>query len=282
MAGMVGIGRRQRRPLLAGVGLALVASALTWVVAETVLTSLARYGERLEAVVSLVAIGVLLLILNWFYHRVYWQEHLQELHGRKRKLVAGATGALTLAQVAGLALLGFTSVYREGFETVLFLQALTLEAGVPTVLEGVAIGLGATLAVGFLVVVLERKLPHKKMLIATGLLITAVLAVLVGKTVQTMQVVGWIPVAPVDGLTLPYWAGLWFGVHPTWQGLIAQVAAIVFVLGSYFAAESLRKRRRARILERDIASRPALQPTLDARVHSDVARREPVGGRVAP
>ena len=44
-------------------------------------TSLARYGERLEAVVSLVAIGVLLLILNWFYHRVYWQENLQDLHG---------------------------------------------------------------------------------------------------------------------------------------------------------------------------------------------------------
>jgi high-affinity iron transporter len=277
MAGMVGLRRRQRRPLLAGVGLALVASALTWVVAETVLTSLARYGERLEAVVSLVAIGVLLLILNWFYHRVYWQEHLQELHGRKRRVVAGATGALTLAQVAGLALLGFTSVYREGFETVLFLQALTLEAGVPTVLEGVAVGLAATLAVGVLVVALERKLPHKKMLIATGVLITAVLVVLVGKTVQTMQVVGWAPVTPVEGLTVPYWAGLWFGVHPTWEGLTAQVLAAAFVVGSYFAAEALRRRRRARILNAPAARREAL----DARLHADVAhRREPVGDRV--
>jgi high-affinity iron transporter len=282
MAGMIGIQRRQRRPLLAGVAVALVASALTWVVAETVLTSLARYGERLEAVVSLVAIGVLLLILNWFYHRVYWQEHLQGLHGRKRRLVGGATGALTAAQVTGLAVLGFTSVYREGFETVLFLQALTLEAGVPTVLEGVAIGLAATLAVGVLVVALERKLPHKRMLIATGLLITAVLVVLVGKTVQTMQVVGWIPVAPVEGVTLPYWAGLWFGVHPTWQGLTAQTLAAVFVIGSYFAAEALRRKRRARILNAPIMEPEPGTEQLAERLHPHLpkrAEREPVGDR---
>ena len=286
MAGMVGVQRRQRRPLWAGVVLALAASAVTWVIAETVLTSLARYGERLEAVVSLVAIGVLLLILNWFYHRVYWQEHLQELHGRKRRVLAGgAVGALTFAQVAGLALLGFTSVYREGFETVLFLQALTLEAGVPTVLEGVAIGLAATFAVGFLVVALERKLPHKKMLIATGVLITAVLAVLVGKTVQTMQVVGWAPVSPVEGLTVPYWAGLWFGIHPTWEGLGAQAFAAVFVVGSYFAAEALRRKRRARILNAPISAPEPAVEALDERLQADLPRRaerEPVGSRVSP
>ncbi len=138
MASLVGAQRRYRRPMFFGVGLALIASAITWVVAQTVLTSLQRYGEKLEAIVSLVAIGVLLLILNWFYHRVYWQENLQSLHQRKRRVLAGAGLSLATAQVAGLVLLGFTSVYREGFETVLFLQAMTLEAGAVTVLEGVA------------------------------------------------------------------------------------------------------------------------------------------------
>lgn len=51
----------------------------TWGIAQTVLGSLSRYGEKLEAVVSLVAIAVLLVILNWFYHRVYWSEHLAGL-----------------------------------------------------------------------------------------------------------------------------------------------------------------------------------------------------------
>ena len=162
MASLVGAQRHFRRPIFAGVGLALVASAVTWVVAQTVLTSLAAYGERLEAIVSLVAIGVLLLILNWFYHRMYWQENLQGLHQKKRRVLAGAGLSLAAAQVVGLVLLGFSSVYREGFETVLFLQAMTLEAGALTVLQGVALGLAAVVAVFVLVIALERKLPAQE------------------------------------------------------------------------------------------------------------------------
>jgi high-affinity iron transporter len=243
-ASLVGDRRGFRRPIMLGVGLALVASAITWLVAQTVLTSLARYGEKLEAVVSLVAIGVLLLILNWFFHKMYWQENLQSLHQRKRRILAGAGLSLAAAQVVGLVLLGFTSVYREGFETVLFLQAMTLEAGALTVLQGVALGMAGVVGVFFLVVTLERKLPHKKLLVATGVLITGVLVVMVGTTVQTMQKVGWLGVSPIEGLELPYWAGLWLGVFPTWQGLIAQTAAVVFVVGSYITAEGIRKRRR--------------------------------------
>jgi high-affinity iron transporter len=248
MASLVGAQRRHRRPLLAGVGVALAASAVTWVVAQTVLGSLAGWGEKLEAVVSLVAIAVLLLILNWFYHRVYWQENLQDLHRKKKRILVGASAGVLTAQALGLVMLGFSSVYREGFETVLFLQALTLEAGAWTVLQGVALGFAGVLGVFFLVVALERRLPHKKMLIATGILITWVLVVLVGQTVQTMQVVGWVPVTPVEGFQPPYWAGVWLGVYPTWEGLVAQAGAAAFVVGSYLAAEALRKRRRARLV----------------------------------
>ena len=282
MASLVGAQRHYRRPMFVGVGLALVASALTWVVAQTVLTSLAVYGEKLEALVSLVAIGVLLLILNWFYHRVYWQENLQCLHQKKRRVLAGAGLSLAAAQVVGLVLLGFSSVYREGFETVLFLQAMTLEAGAVTVLEGVLLGLAAVVAVFVLVIALERKLPHKKMLMATGLLITWVLVVMVGTTVQTMQKVGWIAVTPIEGLELPYWMGLWLGIFPTWQGVLAQAAAVVFVLGSYVAAEALRKHRRvARLTTVSAAAESLLASAEPDAVRLPTVERvaEPVGTR---
>ena len=229
-------------------------------VAQTVLGSLARYGEKLEAIVSVIAIGVLLLILNWFYHRVYWAEHLADFHKRKQRILRGSHVGFISAQVLGLALLGFSSVYREGFETVLFLQALTLEAGILAVLPGVMLGLAATLAVGGLTIVLERKLPHRKMLIATGILMTWVLVILVGTTVQTFQVVGWLPVTPIEGLQLPYWAGAWLGVYPTWEGVTAQVGAAVFVVGSYLAAERLRARKRRRIISSvPVSAAPAVQ-----------------------
>ncbi|MDB5044213.1 MAG: iron permease, partial [Deinococcus sp.] len=61
-----------RRPMWVGAAGAFVATAATWFVMQQALSLLGRYGEKLEAVVSLIAIGVLLLIMNWFFHQVYW------------------------------------------------------------------------------------------------------------------------------------------------------------------------------------------------------------------
>ena len=230
--------------LLLGAGAAVLASIATFVVAKTLLSSLVHYGEKLEAVVSLVAIAVLLLILNWFFHRVYWADHLAGLHGRKKQILKGAGFSVAAAQLAGLATLGFTAVYREGFETVLFLQALVLEAGAVSVVEGALVGALGVAAVGVLTIALQRKLPHKRMLELTAVMILGVLVIMVGKTIQVCQVVGWLPVHPIGEFQLPYWAGLWFGVFPTWEGIGAQLGAAAFVIGSYAGAEWLRARRR--------------------------------------
>jgi high-affinity iron transporter len=224
--------QRYRRPMWLGAGLAFAASGLTWLVAQELLATLARYGERLEAVVSLLAIGVLLLITNWFFHKVYWTGWMANFHQQKRRIL-GADTSLQL----GLLTLGFTSMYREGFESVLFLQALVLEGGTAVVLAGVALGLAATGLIGFLVFALQARLPHRKMLIFTGVLIGFVLLVMVGNTVHVWQVVGWLPIHPIRTLTLPYWAGNWFGLYPTWEGIIAPTAAAVFLICSYYIAE---------------------------------------------
>ena len=97
------------------------------------MTGLARYGEKLSAVVGLIAIGMLLVILNWFFHKTYWTGHLAGLHGKKQAMLVG--GGVAFAQLLALGTLGFTSVYREGFETVLFVQALVLATDVATVLH---------------------------------------------------------------------------------------------------------------------------------------------------
>ena len=72
---------------------------------------------------------------------------------------------------------------------------------------------------------LQTKLPHKKMLIVTGVMIAVVLVTMVGHTVHVLQAVGWAPISPITDMEIPYWAGLWFGVYASWQSLIAQVAA---------------------------------------------------------
>jgi high-affinity iron transporter len=255
-ASFVGVRRRLRRPVLIGAALGLLASVVTWVLAQTLLHSLERYGEKLEAIVGLIAIGVLLLITNWFFHRVYWSEWIGKFHRRRRRLEAAG---FVSAQVVGLAVLGLTSVYREGFETVLFLQSLELSAGTATVLEGAGLGLAMTLAVAVVTFALQRKLPYKRMLVVTGVLIGFVLVVMVGQTARTMQGTGWIPITPID-VDPPYWLGLWFGVYPTWETIGAQIGAMVFVIGSYFLAQEVRVRRPRRRALRD--------PARSAPVHS--------------
>src|SRR4029453_3069165 len=88
----------------------------------------------------------------------------------------------------------------------------------------------------------QRKLPYKKMLIVTGVFIGFVLVVMVGQTVRTMQGTGWVPITPID-ISLPYWPGLCLGVFPTVETIGAQVAAAVFVIGSYYLAQEMKVKR---------------------------------------
>jgi high-affinity iron transporter len=229
-----GARRELRPPLWWGAAAAGAATILTWVAARHTLATLAGYGERLEAVVSIVAIVVLLLVTNWFLHDLYWTDWLAGFHSRKTRLLRQEVG-----RTAGLAALGFASVYREGFESVLFLQALGVEAGIGPSLAGGLLGLAATALVGAILFRLQTRLPYKRMLIATGVLIGGVLLQITGHAVRSMQVVGWLPIHPLQGLNLPYWLGLWFGVFATWEGLIAQAAAAAFVIGSYLLARRL-------------------------------------------
>jgi high-affinity iron transporter len=246
---MVGGNRHLRKPIARGALLALPASALLFVISVLLLDRLSEYGEKLEAIVGLVAIGVLLLVLNWFFHKVYWTEWIAG-HRKRGKALAGAAagGAVAGATVLGLYVLGFTSVFREGFETVLFLQALQLEAGTPIVLAGVSLGLVMVAGVGTLTFKLEQKLPYKKMLIVTGVLIALVLVVLVGNTARTLQGVGWLSITPID-IEFPLWMGTWLGIFPTVETIGAQVAALLFVIGSYFLAEFVRKRQVRKAVE---------------------------------
>jgi high-affinity iron transporter len=243
-----------------GAATAFAAAVGTWCVAQAVLAQFARYGDRLQAVTGLLAIAVLLVVMNWFFHKVYWTKWIGRRNAqRKRVLARRAAGGFFAAQLLGLLALGFTSVYREGFEVVLFLQSLELKAGTATVLEGVGIGLAGTVAVGIAAFFLQRKLPYKRMLVATGILLGVVLVVMVGGSARTLQDVGWLSRTPL-GVQFPDWWARWFEVVPTWETIGLQSFAAVLVVGSYFAAEYLRVRQPRRRGEEPAvrASEPAL------------------------
>src|SRR3954466_15586233 len=177
-ASMVGANRRHRKHVTLGATAAFGAAVVTWFLVQALLQAASGLGPRLEAITGFVAIVVLLIVLNWFVHKVYWSGWIGRHHRQRRRLLASTGAGATI----GLVALGFTSVYREGFEVVLFLQSLQLQAGTGTVLEGVGLGLAGTAVVGLLTFWLHHKLPYKKMLVLTGILLGVVLVVMVGGT----------------------------------------------------------------------------------------------------
>jgi high-affinity iron transporter len=180
--------------------------------------------------------------MNWFLHSVYWTGWISLHNQRKRELMG--SGVAHSKTMWGMAALGFSAVYREGFEIVLFLQNVRLQVGTPTVVMGVVIGLAFTGVIGLVTFLTNHKLPYKQLLIVTGLLLAMVLVVMVGEQVQEMQQAGWIGTTPVD-LAIPGWLGMWFALFPNLEGLISQLVAIVLVIGSYVVARGMTMRRNA-------------------------------------
>lgn len=228
-----------RKPLWLGAAAALIGTVITWFLARGLLGSLARFGEHLEAIVSLIAVAVLLLITNWFFHKTYWTGWIQNFQKKKGEITRGDVG-----QYIGMIVLGFTSIYREGFETVLFLQAMVMDSSTGTVMSGIGMGMAGVILVGIMLFLVQVKLPYKKMLIITGVMISSVLVTMVGMTTHVFQVVGWLPLHPIRSLEFPYWVSLWFGLYATWEGIALQIASFIFVLGSYFLAKLLIKFKR--------------------------------------
>jgi high-affinity iron transporter len=256
-ASFLGANKEKRRPMTIGAALAFGATIVTWFVVQAVLDAASPLGPKLEAITGFIAIVVLLVVLNWFVHRVYWTDWIGRHHRRRQRLLA-QTG---VAALVGLVALGFTTVYREGFEVVLFLQNLQLRSGTSTVLEGVGIGLACTAVVGVLTFWLHRKLPYRRMLILTGAMVTFVLMVMIGGTALSFADLGWIPSHPTP-FSVPEWMGAWFEIYPYWETIGAQLLAGALVIGSYLVAEHVKVRRRVRKGERP-AVRAEAPPPVD-------------------
>jgi high-affinity iron transporter len=241
-ASMVGSNEVYRRPIGVGVGLGILATLATWCVATSIMSDLSASVSalNLQAATGLVAVIVLLVVMNWFFHKMYWCGWISMHTRRKKDLMQSVSdpGTSKGRILRGLALLGFASLYREGFEVVLFLQSYYLKLGGRVVAVGALLGLILTGMVAVLTFVANRRLPYRKMLVATGVMLGGVLLVMVGEQAQEMQLAHWIPTTTISSLVpvTPAWAGLWFSIFPTVETLAAQGVAGALVIGSYFYA----------------------------------------------
>jgi high-affinity iron transporter len=266
LAGMRGPEHRTtRRRIVTGAWLALAATALTFWISRTIIQSLSRYGEKLESVISVLAVLVLLMVTNWVFHKVYWVGWNAKL----RKLSkSGDAGGESRLEWVSLVMVGFLTIYREGFETTLFLQSLILESGMKWVLIGIACGAVMVAAAGVLIFVIGARLPYRKLLVFTGVLVVTILVTFLGSTVRLFQTVGWLPIHPIPGLHLPTWAGFWLGLYPSVEGLVIPLLGFAYVIGAWLFVKVQAARRGARAMA-------AARQAESFRAHPALVKRPP-------
>jgi high-affinity iron transporter len=117
------------------------------------------------------------------------------------------------------------AVFREAFETVLFLRAVWLEGGDATK-TAMATGLGGSLlfllAASWLLVNVSAKLPLRKVFSASSILMIALSVILAGKGAHSLQETGVLGVTAALG----HLRFETIGVYPTLQTLVAQAVVL--------------------------------------------------------
>ncbi|MCU1602225.1 MAG: iron permease [Frankiales bacterium] len=220
-----------RRPILLGMLGGAGASAATYFLLQGVLSLIPFGREVLEAVTALLAVAVLFWVSFWLIARMDQKRWLEFLKAR-------VWSAVSVGSTSALLLIGFTAVYREGFETALFYQALvSFGPGLGRwVLVGLALGLVVLSFVAWGVFKLGRKLPIKQFLMTAVVLLMSTSVAFLGNAIRSLQ--------EADVIGLHRW-GSWpeppifvrqsLGYWPSRETLVAQAALIaVYVAGAVY------------------------------------------------
>jgi high-affinity iron transporter len=220
-----------RRYTLAGALAGVVAGLATWFAAQLAVESSTLQKEALEGITSILAAAVLFSVSFWIIQHADLKKWKSYIEGRARSALGTGSG-LALAAVS------FLAVYREGFETVLFYQALWLRSEGGTAASAVLVGLAAGLLALAVVVLLMfrygKRIPLKPFFAVTGVLLGLLSFVFAGYGIAELQRIGWVQETFLSWVpSLPL-----LELQPTLEGLSLQLGIFLSFLLSWFLAGS--------------------------------------------
>jgi high-affinity iron transporter len=223
LAGLRRLGRSDAsRWVHAGWLAALPAGVATWWMLEKVVALGADQRELMEALIALAAAAVLFSVSFWLISRAESKHWMGYLRGQLES-------SLTKRRLLLLAGVSFLAVYREAAETVLFTQALLLDAEGQhvEVWAGAALGLATVVAIAAVMGRAALSLPLGPFFAVSGALLCALAISFAGSGIYELVSAGYLPPRPVSFPEIP-----WMGIHPDLTGLLVQFAIVAVVAGA--------------------------------------------------
>jgi high-affinity iron transporter len=214
-----------------GVMAAFAATAITWVIASFIIEISGANRELVEAIAALSATAVLFYVSFWVLNKI---EHKKWMEFVKAKVWQ----ATTTGSVMIFVILSFITVYREGFETVLFYQAMSGFAKYMEIYVGLGfiVGMISLLGLYFVMRKLGRKLPLRA-LFGLTMGVGAYLSIaFFGNAIRELQIIDIVPYTGLIGIIprLDINLAMMTGIYPTLETIIAQI----ILLGVYLIASS--------------------------------------------
>ena len=226
-----------------GIVLAIGATAVTWVIASYIIEISGANRELIEAIAALSATAVLFYVSFWILNKI---EHKRWMEFVKAKVFqASAAGGTSV-----FIMLSFFTVYREGFETVLFYQAMFSFAKYMEFYVGLGfiLGIVSLLGIYFGFRKLGKRLPLRA-LFGLTMGIGAYLSIaFLGNAIREFQVLDFIPYTSMLG-TIPRLdinVATMTGIYPTLETTVGQIILLaVYLVASLYVLVLRPKRQKA-------------------------------------
>ncbi|HTI59010.1 FTR1 family protein [Mucilaginibacter sp.] len=205
---------------------ALLAGLAGWYLTDLILKISGQSREMLEGFISLFAVCVLIYVGFWLHRNSdvkKWKSFVEKKINR----------LLNKENMFGLAAFAFLVVFREAFESILFLKAIELEVDPRS---RASIGLGVLTAltliffIAFIWIRYAQRIPIRQLFKYGSAMIAVLVIVIIGKGIHSLQESGLFTVHPFHfNITSDL-----LGIYPTMETMLAQGVLLCFIVGLGF------------------------------------------------
>lgn len=201
---------------------ALVIGIISWFFTGWLISLGSQNREIIEGIGSVVAVIILVYVGFWLHNKTEAKKWQQFVHTR-------ITTLLDQEKMFGLAFISFIVVFREAFESILFLSSMQMQDDENSrngIWMGALAAIIAVIVFSYFLLRFAVHIPVRTLFQYSAIIIMILAVALTGQGVHALQESGWIAVTSVH---FNFRSSI-LGIFPTAQTYIAQVVMIAITI----------------------------------------------------